>query len=341
MGSAFEAAEGGGYVDDAATALSQGSHVYVSPEVTDASALQAQLAAQVGADSIGVAVFSDNAALEASAGDIVPRLAEQTGYDTIVVAVGDDLAAGSSVLERGQAMEIANTAQTNPGGVDAALAQTVTEVQAATDDAGAGGGGGDTGVILVVAISAAAVLAAVGGTIAVVRARRRKGAGRAGLPDPIRRHVANLRSLAGAYGQVGATGNAAAAQTGTEIAAIAEHVEELFARLDRQSGSAQRGLAAGELDGTLGRLTAALDRDYLLDILTHPHLWDDPDERVAEVRDAVSAVSEDLVRNIRQVNARRGVHFQVSLDGLVGRRSELQEWERAFKTASDDANPPA
>jgi hypothetical protein len=32
-------------------------------------------------------------------------------------------------------------------------------------------------------------------------------------------------------------------------------------------------------------------------------------------------------------------HFQVSLDGLMGRRKELQEWDRAFERADGDAGP--
>ncbi|WP_207207192.1 hypothetical protein, partial [Agromyces binzhouensis] len=155
------------------------------------------------------------------------------------------------------------------------------------------------------------------------------------LPDPIRRHVATLRSLAAEYAQVGARGNAGAAQTADDVARIAVNVEELFVRLDR-AGGGQRGIAAIEYDDKLRKLTAALDRDYLLDILTHRHLWDDPDERVREVRDAVVAVSDELVQNIKQVNARRGLHFQVSLDGLIGGREELREWERAFERAAGE-----
>ena len=80
-------------------------------------------------------------------------------------------------------------------------------------------------------------------------------------------------------------------------------------------------------------------RDYLLDILNHPDLWDDPAERIQEVRTAVSAFSVEIVENIKQVNARRGLHFQVSLDGLIGRRKELQEWDREFGRASGDTGP--
>ncbi|MFF2371950.1 hypothetical protein [Agromyces sp. NPDC058110] len=328
-----------GYVDDASDAL-QGGPVYVSSEVADASALQAQLTGLVGDDSIGIAVFSDNVQLEASGTEIVAQLAESTDYDTIIVAVGDDLSAGSHVLESGEAMQIANQAEAS-GGLDQALAATVQGVQAADGpgasigDAGAGGG-----LVLGLAITAAVIAAGAATAFGVVRSRRRKGQGDGRLPDPIRRHVATLRSLSAAYAQVGATGNAVAAQTATDVAGIATNVEELFIRLDQRSGADQRGLAAIELDATLRRLTGALDRDYLLDILTHPQLWDDPDERIREVRTAVTAVSGELVQNIKQVNARRGLHFQVSLDGLVGKRAELQEWERAFERATDEGEQP-
>ncbi|GAA1058879.1 hypothetical protein [Agromyces bracchium] len=342
MGGLMNAAADG-YVDDASDAL-QSTPVYVSSEVDGASALQDALLAQVGDDSIAVAVFSDNAALEASGPEIVTQLAETTGYDTIIVAVGDDLSAGSRVLDAGEAMQIANEAESGAGSLDVALTETVQGVQAADEPAplvGGGDGGAGIGPILGLVIGAAVLVAAAGAVFGVVRARRRRGRGAvdAKLPEPIRRHVANLRSLAAEYAQVGARGNAVAAQTANDMMGIAENVEELFVRLDRAGGGAgagQRGIAAIEYDDTLRKLTAALDRDYLLDILTHPHLWDDPEERVREVREAVVAVSGELVQNIKQVNARRGLHFQVSLDGLIGGRKELQEWERAFERASGD-----
>ncbi|GAA1840175.1 hypothetical protein [Agromyces salentinus] len=329
-----------GYVDDAEDAL-QASPVYVSPEVDGATALHDQLLTQVGDASIGVAVFSDNAELEASGTEIVGQLAETTGYDTIIVAVGDDLSAGSRVLDAGEAMQIANQAEASADGLSPALTETVQEVQSAQEQPSTTGGTeGGGGLVLGLAIGAAVIVAGAGAAFGMLRARRRRGTPDARLPDPIRRHVATLRSLGVAYAQVGTAGNQVAAQTATDVNGIAVNVEELFTRLDQRSGADQRGLAAIELDATLRKLTAALDRDYLLDILTHPQLWDDPDERVREVRTAVTAVSEELVANIKQVNARRGLHFQVSLDGLIGRRSELQEWERAFEQAADDGETP-
>ncbi|GAA1956719.1 hypothetical protein [Agromyces allii] len=335
-------ADSGGYIDDATDALQSGS-VYVSPEVSDASTLQGQLQAQVGDSSIGVAVFSDNAALEASGPDIVTQLSQTTDFDTIIVAVGGDLSAGSGVLDAGEAMRIANEAESTAGGLGPALTETVQGVQeASAPTPGIGGADGGGSLVLGLAIGAAVIAAGAATVFGVIRSRRRGalGARDTRLPDAIRRHVATLRSLSTSYAQVGATGNQVAAQTATDISGIATNVEELFTRLDQRSGADQRGLAAIELDATLRRLTGALDRDYLLDILTHPQLWDDPDERVREVRNAVTAVSEELVQNIKQVNARRGLHFQVSLDGLIGKRSELQEWERAFEQAADEGDAP-
>ena len=37
---------------------------------------------------------------------------------------------------------------------------------------------------------------------------------------------------------------------------------------------------------------------------------------------------------------RRGLHFQVSLDGLIGSRKELQDWDRAFDTATGEGPGP-
>lgn len=333
-------AGGGGYVDDAATALEQQS-VYVSPEVDGSAALQDQLTQQVGDASVAVAVFSDNAAFEASGPEIVTELASSDlGYNTIIVAVGDDLSAGSRVLSSGEAMRIANQAESSADGVDAALSQTIQEVIAATpagQDAAV-----DAGPFVGIAIAVAALAAAGGAAFAVVRSRRRRSAGRHPLPDRVRPLVARLQSLSGEYAAAGASGDPVAAAVSRDVATIANNTTELFVRLDRKGDEGQRDTAAIEYGETLRKLTAALDRDYLLDILRHPDLWDDPTERVNEVRSAVAAFSVELVENIKQVNARRGLHFQVSLDGLIGRRKELQEWDRAFGQASaPDVDPAA
>ncbi|GAA5036832.1 hypothetical protein GCM10025738_24330 [Microbacterium fluvii] len=314
------------------TALS-GSSVYVSPEVDGASELAASLTQQVGDASIGVAVFSDNAALEASGPEIVQQLASQTSFDTIVVAVGDDLSAGSRVLEQGEAMRIANEAEGAAGSVDDALTQTVQQV---VDElpAGSAGAGADAGLAIGVAVGVAVVVALGGAGLGVFLRLRRRG--RRAAPDEVRGSVGKLRALQGEYAATAAAGSSVAAEFADRIGTISGHADELFSRLERKGDGDQRSVAAVEYGETLRRLTAALDRDYLLDIVRRPDLWDDPDERVAEVREAAAAVADQLVENIRQVNARRGLQFQVSLDSLMGGRKELRDWQRAFEKAEGD-----
>ncbi|MCC2031770.1 hypothetical protein [Microbacterium allomyrinae] len=331
---------GQGYVDDAVDALAQSS-VYVSPELSGATALHDQLTAQVGDASIGVAVFSDNAALEASGPEILSEIAAaHPDTATIIVAVGDDLLAGSRVLATNEAMQIANAAEASGADVGDALTETIQGVIAATP-ADAPALGVDAGPFIGIALGVAALVAAGAVIFGVTRSRRRatRQAGAHPLPEPVRTHVRTLQALSAEYARAGGAGIAGAVEMAHDAGTIAANTTELFDRLDRKGEEGQRAAAAVEYGETLRKLTGALDRDYLLDILTHPDLWDDPEERVREVRTAVSAFSTELVENIKQVNARRGLHFQVSLDGLIGRRKELQEWDRAFERADGDTGP--
>jgi hypothetical protein len=326
----------GAWVDDAVEGLAT-SNVYVSSEVDDATDLASELGQEIGDASIGVAVLPETAALEASTTDIVEELMAETGYDTVIVAVGDDVAADSDVLPEDEALRIANVAQESSDSVEEALVTTVQQISATAPPAPEPSAGIDGGVVLGLALAVAALVAGAITLIAVVRSRRaREGQG---LPDGIRAQIATLRRLSGEYAAVGASGNQVAARTSQEILVLADNVTELFARLDRRNADDQHSIAVVEYDDKLRKLTAALNRDYLLDILTHPHLWDDPDERVQEVLRGLHEVSAELLENIKQVNARRGLHFQVSLDGLIGGRKELQDWDRAFNDAADDGTP--
>ena len=329
-----------GYVDDAADALASGS-VYVSREVGGSTALSDQLQAQIGDASIGVAVFSDNAALEASGPDIVAELADRTGFDTIIVAVGDDLSAGSRVLESGEAMRIANEAEASGGTLEDSLTQTVQTIVQESAPPPVETGGDSGGLVIGIAIAAAVVVAGVVGAIAAFRSRRPRARSGQELPESVRGPVQVLRALSGEYAALGASGNETAARTARDIDAITANTTQLFARLAEKGSEDQRELAEGEYGDKLGKLSAALDRRYMLDILINPHLWDDPDERVVEVRDAVDGVAEQLVDNIKQVNARRGLHFQVSLDTLSGRRKELRDWDREFRRADGTGEVPS
>ncbi|MFF2486618.1 hypothetical protein ACFVSU_09480 [Microbacterium sp. NPDC058062] len=329
------------YLDDAVDALAS-SNVYVSSDVSGGTQLQQTLDQQVTDESIAVVVFPDNQAFDMSGREMVASLAGRTDYDTIIVAVGNDLWAGSHVLPSGEAMRIANEAEGSPDGLDASIVQTVEGVVAAyPDDYVPDSGGVDGGLIVGGALGLVVLVAAGGALWAVLRRRGRRGTPghHAPLPDTVRPLVGRLRALSGEYAAAGASGNRDATEVASEIVTVANNTTELFERLDRKGDEGQRATAAVEYGETLRKLTAALDRDYLLDILQHPDLWDDPVDRVREVRAALTSFSTELVENIKQVNARRGLHFQVSLDGLIGRRKELQEWDRAFEQAKDEGKP--
>lgn len=331
------------YLDDAVDGLAS-SNVYVSSDVSGGTQLQQELDQQVTDESIAVVVFPDNEAFDMTGREMVASLAGRTDYDTIIVAIGDDLSAGSHVLSAGEAMRIANEAESAAPDLDTAIVQTVEGVIAAyPPDYEPSAGGVDGGLIVGGALGLVALVAAGGALWAVLRRRGRGGTRghHAPLPDTVRPLVGRLRALSGEYAAAGASGNRDATDVASEIVTVANNTTELFDRLDRKGDEGQRATAAVEYGETLRKLTAALDRDYLLDILQHPDLWDDPVDRVREVRTALTSFSTELIENIKQVNARRGLHFQVSLDGLIGRRKELQEWDRAFERADGEAGPPS
>jgi hypothetical protein len=323
-------------VTDAIAALQAGD-VYVAPRVQGQSAMtDALLAAVPGDRTIAVVVLPEDADL----GTVYPlelldRLSERVPQTTVVLAVGDDLQASSSVIDGNDVLRIANENEAAAGGdTQTALVETVQQiVEEAPSSPGLEAGGG-TDWLLPVVIGGVVLLAA-GGTAIGLLARRRRTPKTAADPVPpgIRLRVDRLRELRVDYANL--PNNAVAAETAAGIEALASHVEQLFVRLDAKAESDQVALAEAEYSDKLARLVAALERDYLLDLLTRPDLWDAPEERIGEVREALAAVTTQIVDNIKQVNARKGLLFQVSLDSLIG-RSELRDWEREFKKNSGE-----
>ena len=333
----ISAASGSGWIDDAIAGLDAGN-VYVAPGVSGASGLTDALSGVVPADgSIAVVVLPKDAGLDSPYSTyILEKITGAADQQTVVLAIGNDLMADSAI-DGQEAMRIANENETAAGGnTQTALVETVQQIveEMPTSPGGDAGGGADW--LLPVVIGGAVLLAA-GGTAIGLLTRRRRAPQAVAAVDPvpagIRLRVNRLRELRADYANL--PDNPVAAETATRIDALASHVEQLFVRLDAKAGEDQSVLAEAEYSDKLARLVAALEPDYLLDLLTRPDLWDTPDERVGEVRDALTAVTTQIVDNIKQVNARRGLLFQVSLDSLIG-RSELRDWERQFKESAGE-----
>ncbi|TFD57704.1 TM2 domain-containing protein [Cryobacterium suzukii] len=192
-----------------------------------------------------------------------------------------------------------------------------------------------------VLIGILAAAAAVGGGIWAVWRRRTRGtrpkATRAVDPVPplIRAHIVKLLELKQLYQTQAAAGNRVASSVIGQIDSVVSNVTELFRRLSVKADEAQRGLARAEYEDKLGKLAAALDRDYLLDVLANPRLWDNPDKHIRDVQGAIEAVDVQLLDNIRQVNGHRGLVYQVALGGLMGPRKAMDDWQRDFDEASE------
>lgn len=330
----------GSWLDDAENGLTQGP-VYVDGDVAGAGQLQQALSQKVPHDhSIAVVVLPKEALLESGGTStyLLDTLFDHAGYQTLVIAVGGDLQADSHMLGREAAMRIANESESSAAGdVQAALVETVQKIEAAQPAHGATPGGADPVVawLLPVAVAVAVLAAGAATVFALVRRRRGRGEDRAPVPAPIAERLARLGALRQDYARLGAAGNATARQTAASIDALVATVGQLFPRLDAKAEASQRSLAEVEYGDKLGRLVAALDRDYLQDLLQNPQLWEDPDERIREVQDALAAVSQQALDNVKQVNASKALHFQVSLDSLVG-RDELRDWDREFKRTSGE-----
>lgn len=323
------------WLEDAVAGIS-GQNIYVDPDVSGGQALTDALAGVVPGDgSIAVVVLPAEADKTTPYSSyILERLTAAGDHETVILAVGDDLQAASAAIPSDDALRIANENESSGANLPDKLVETVQEISAETPTSSGSDSGVAGPVIPLVIGGVVLVAAAVTAAGLIARCRRRTPAVSIDpVPAGIRLRVNRLRELRADYAAV--PGSPVAAETAAGIDALASHVEQLFIRLDAKAGEDQSVLAEAEYSDKLARLVAALDRDYLLDLLTRPDLWDAPDERISEVREALSSVTTQIVDNIKQVNARKGLLFQVSLDSLIG-RSELRDWERQFKQSSGE-----
>ena len=55
---------------------------------------------------------------------------------------------------------------------------------------------------------------------------------------------------------------------------------------------------------------------------------------------AIDAVDAQLLDNVRQVNAHRAIVFTVAIDGLIGPRKAMDDWQRDFNRAAGNHETP-
>jgi len=168
--------------------------------------------------------------------------------------------------------------------------------------------------------------------VALYRARRsvrarlrptraeRIGLGRSDAAVRVGKSLTTLSELAPAY-----QGYRLGGEPVTDrINGLVAETNELFRRL-RDTGTPQQlRMATVQYADTLDKVVKCVSPGYLKDVIDNPGLWQHPDERVAEVRTALDAVSEQIVENTRQVNARADLDFQVALSRLTAIAEDRQ-----------------
>jgi len=129
------------------------------------------------------------------------------------------------------------------------------------------------------------------------------------VPPGIQIQLDKLATLRQVYVLHAAAGNRSAGRVVEQLDLLIPNVNELFRRLDGKKNKATRGIAQREYEDKLSKLGAALDRDYLLDILVNPHLWEDPEKRTIGVQEALQTTNAQLLDSIRQINTIKGLEF--------------------------------
>lgn len=155
------------------------------------------------------------------------------------------------------------------------------------------------------------------------------------LPPRIRALIVKLTELRELYAARARAGDQVAVAVIAQIDSLNSNVAALFERLTTKADKLQRDLAEGEYEDKLRKLSAALDRGYLLDVLANPRFWEEPEQRIRDVQRAVDEVDAQVIENIKQLNARRGLVFQVAIDGLLPDKA-MENWQRDFDQASGE-----
>jgi hypothetical protein len=314
--------------------------VYVDPDASLSS--RGDIASLAGDQHVAVVALPELATSTFSASSLAGQVLRKVdGYDAVIVVVdGSFDSYGVAARDSGESATLTrelNSAGQADGG--AAVLQTLTRDDWRSSSSAGNGSSDGGGLGTVVGVgSGIVVLAALAafGTLVVRRLRAGEGAPERDVPEELRSVLARLAALQRQHGmQLSPAVNA-------RLQSILTNVGQLFHRIRRTGTEQQVRIASIEYVDVLTKLDRALGEDYYLDILRNPRLWENPDARKQEVEEAVRATDDQLVANIRQVNASQDLEFKVALESLVGSMDATVKDIYAPKpTAQKQTNQPA
>ncbi|MCL1899718.1 MAG: hypothetical protein FWG11_04230 [Promicromonosporaceae bacterium] len=102
-----------------------------------------------------------------------------------------------------------------------------------------------------------------------------------------------------------------------QIHQVVAGMQEFMRRLRAAGTEQQVRMAKLEYRRTLDQVCKLVSPSYLKDIIDNPGLWSDPQKRMVEVRVTLDAVNRQITENIRQLNSRTDLDFQVALASLT------------------------
>jgi hypothetical protein len=304
------------FVGDAADALA-GSPVYVDPDASLSS--RGDIASLAEEQDVAVVVLPELATDTFSASSLAGQVLRKVDdYDAVIVVVdGSFDSFGVAARDSGEGATLTrelNSAGRADGG--AAVLETLSSDDWRSSSPVGGGpddDGGDLGTVVGVGAGVVAVaVVAVFGALVARRLKAGAGAPARDVPEELRGVLVRLEGLQRHHG------TQLSPAVSARLQSILANVGQLFHRIRRTGTEQQVRIASIEYVDVLTKLERALGEDYYLDILRNPRLWENADARKQEVEEAVRATDDQLVANIRQVNASQDLEFKVALESLVG-----------------------
>lgn len=104
---------------------------------------------------------------------------------------------------------------------------------------------------------------------------------------------------------------------------VDERLGELFYRLKKKGTNDQMMTASVTYEDLLKKLVYIMDEDHYMDVVANPDLWNNPAVKKEQSLDAVQAVEEQIVKNIKRLNDSQELDFTITIQALTAGSNDL------------------
>lgn len=112
------------------------------------------------------------------------------------------------------------------------------------------------------------------------------------------------------------------------IKKILKQTNELFNRMEKNGDTEKTLIASVQYADIFDKLSIALGEDLYLDTLKHPDYWTEPKKIRDDAEKSLNLVYEQIIRNIKRVNAKQDIDFRVAINALnnYGNETPIEEF---------------